>query len=210
MNTNPQAKRILCYGDSNTWGDVPNKEERYASNIRWTGVLQDALGDGYEVVEEGLGGRTFEAVESGKEHRVGITHLTSILKTHEPIDIMTIMLGTNDMKSNFSLSVEDIAEHLKRTIQLVKEETPNTKIVVISPPPVTNPDGRELDERLKDAPEQSILLEPLYKEVAQEMDCLYLNAGEFISLENTDGYHLAEEHHKLLGEKLAELLQNRF
>lgn len=216
MNTNPKAKVILCYGDSNTWGADPDTDsgDRHPADVRWTGVLQDTLGRDYEVVGEGLCGRTFVAEESGKEYRTGITHLRSILQTNEPIDILTIMLGTNDMKSTFGLAVDDIINHLRKTIQFIQQEKvgPNEsspKIIVICPPPVVNPVEEELDERLRDAPKTSLLLPPLYKKVAEEFGCLYINAGDFISLQNTDGYHLAKQHHKILGEEIAEIIRQQ-
>lgn len=110
MITNPHAKVIVCYGDSNTWGDVPNENRRYAPNIRWTGILQNILGDDYEVVNEGLCGRTFKAIEPNKEHRAGLVHLRSILQTNEPTDLIAIMLGTNDVKTTFDLSADECAK----------------------------------------------------------------------------------------------------
>lgn len=206
MNTNPNAKTIVCYGDSNTWGDVPNKNERHPANIRWVGVLQDILGNDYDVVNEGLCARTFIAEEEGKSHRVGITHLKSILKTNDPIDVITIMLGTNDVKKVFGLTAEEIANHLKQTIQLIQKENIR-KIIVICPAPVVEPNNVELDEVFIDAPATSLLLPPLYKKIAEELNCLYINADDFISLENTDGYHLNIEHHKILGERIAEMVK---
>ena len=85
MNIKPNAKTIVCYGDSNTWGAIPNNPGRFSRDVCWTGVLQKELGSDYEVINEGLCGRTFIVEEKGKEHRVGITHLESILNTNEPI-----------------------------------------------------------------------------------------------------------------------------
>lgn len=214
MNTNPNAKIVVCYGDSNTWGDVPNKDERYALNVRWTGVLQKTLGSEYEVVNEGLCGRTFEVVEQDKEYRSGITHLESILQTNKPTDFITIMLGTNDMKSTFGLSAENIADHLKSTIQFIQKEKTGVndstpKIIVICPASVVNPDNTKLDERMIDAPKTSLLLVPLYEKIAKDFGCLFLNAGDFIDLKDTDGYHLAKEHHKVLGEKVAAIITSQ-
>src|SRR3989344_1627811 len=211
MNTNPDAKTIVCYGDSNTWGADPNSNERYPANVRYPGVLQDTLGDGYEVINEGLCGRIFAAKEPGKVYRTGITHLKSILNTNEPIDIMTVMLGTNDMKNIFNLTADDITNHLKQTIQFIKNEkigpqkgTP--RIIVICPPPVVNPEGKDLDKRLKDAPIKSLILPKLYSKVAKESACDYLNAGDFINLINgTDGYHMLKMHHEVLGKKIVEI-----
>lgn len=212
MITNPKAKIIVCYGDSNTWGDVPNEERRYAPNVRWTGVLQDILGDNYDVVNEGLCGRTFKVIEPGKEHRSGINHLRSILQTNEPTDLITIMLGTNDLKNTFGLTAEEIEDHLRQTVEFIQNERtgPNEsipQILIICPTPVASPVNEDLDERMIGAPETSLKLPALYKKVAEELGCLYLNAGDFISLENTDGYHLAEKDHKTLGEKVAEIVK---
>lgn len=212
MITNPKAKVIVCYGDSNTWGDVPNEERRYAPNTRWPGVLQNILGDGYEVVNEGLCGRTFKVIEAGKEHRSGISHLRSILQTNAPTDIVTIMLGTNDLKNTFRLTAEEITDHLRQTVEFIQNEStgPNEsipKILIICPAPVATPISGDLDERMIEAPETSLLLHQLYEKVAKKLGCLYLNAGDFISLENTDGYHLAEKDHKALGGKVAEIVK---
>jgi lysophospholipase L1-like esterase len=209
MNTNPKAKTIVCYGDSNTWGAHAFKDERLPANKRWAGVLQDTLGEQYEVINEGLNGRTFIAEDPKKPHRTGIKQLKSILTTNKPIDIITIMLGTNDLKSTYGLSVEDIAEDLQQTIQFIKREVEecDPQILVICPPPVVNPVNKKLDERLEDAPRKSLLLPPLYEKVSKEFKCLYLNAGDFINLKNTDGYHLATEHHQVLGEKIAIIIQ---
>ena len=205
-----EAKKIVCYGDSNTWGDAPHENRRYPVDVRWVGVLQGILGKGYEVVNEGLNGRTFMAEDSSKPLRSGIKYLKPILSNNDPIDIIIVMLGTNDMKSTYSLSAEDIASHLGQTIQFIRKESskPKPKILVICPPLVVNPIGQELDERLIDAPDTSRLLPPLYERVSQEFGCLYINAGELISLDNTDGYHFAAEHHKALGEKVANVIQS--
>lgn len=212
MNTNPRAKVVVCYGDSNTWGDNPDSDVRYAPNIRWTGVLQEKLGDGYEVINEGLCGRTFEVFASDMEYRSGINHLKSILQTNKPTDIITVMLGTNDMKNTFNLSADDIAKHLENTIRFIQNEKTGIndtvpKIIIICPPLVAKPVNREIDERMVDAIDKSKLLVPLYRNVAKKLGCLFINAGDFINLENTDGYHLGKEHHKILGERIADLIQ---
>jgi lysophospholipase L1-like esterase len=103
------VKTILCYGDSNTWGYNPATGERFSRDERWPGVLRQELGEGYEIIEEGLCGRTtvwddpIEGYKSGKEY------LIPCLETHKPIDLVVIMLGTNDLKRRFSLSALDIA-----------------------------------------------------------------------------------------------------
>ena len=96
---------ILCYGDSNTWGYNPSTKERYDRYERWTGILQFTLGDEYHVIEEGLNGRTTvwdEPIEG--EYKNGKTYLVSCLESHKPLDLVIIMLGTNDLKKRFSVT----------------------------------------------------------------------------------------------------------
>ncbi len=103
-------KTVLCYGDSNTWGSDPETGERFAPDVRWPGVLRRSLGEGYWVIEEGLGGRTTvrdDPIEGA--HKNGRAYLRACLESHKPIDLMTIMLGTNDLKARFAASASDIA-----------------------------------------------------------------------------------------------------
>ena len=102
-------KTIVCYGDSNTWGHNPATQDRFPIEQRWTGVLAQELGAGYRIVEEGLGGRTTIWDDPIEEWRNGKTYLLPCLWSHRPIDLVTIMLGTNDLKERFSVSAYDIA-----------------------------------------------------------------------------------------------------
>ena len=119
MNTNPIAKIILCYGDSNTWGAIPYTHQRFPINIRWVGILQDSLGTDYEIISEGLPGRTFSAHNPEIPRHTGIAHLDAILRSHCPLDLIIIMLGTNDVKSIYGLTAQDIADNLKETIEFI-------------------------------------------------------------------------------------------
>jgi lysophospholipase L1-like esterase len=95
-------KTILCYGDSNTWGYIPGTGERYASHVRWPGVLQNALGNGYVIIEEGLCGRTTVWDDPIEEYRSGKEYLIPCLKSHAPLDLVVLMLGSNDLKMRFA------------------------------------------------------------------------------------------------------------
>ncbi len=92
-------KTVLCYGDSNTWGSDPETGERFAPEVRWPGVMARELGDGFHVIEEGLPGRTTlreDPIEGS--YKDGRAYLTPCLESHRPIDLVTIMLGTNDLR----------------------------------------------------------------------------------------------------------------
>lgn len=206
------VKTILCYGDSNTWGSIPCTDDRYPRSVRWPGALQNLLGDEYEVVSEGLCGRTLVAVDPKKPHRTGITHLQSILESGDPIDLVIIMLGTNDIKSTYNLTAEQIAEHLDQTIFFIQkgksdlEKIP--KILVVCPPPILIPDVGTLDERVARGIELFKVLPSLYEQVSEKNGCDFINAGEYISSSKTDGYHFTKEGHLKLAEVLSEFIKN--
>lgn len=96
-------KTILCYGDSNTWGFEPVTRNRYGRTERWTGILRQELGLDYDVIEEGLNGRTTVWDDPIEGHKNGKEQIIPILKSHQPLDLVTIMLGTNDLKRRFGL-----------------------------------------------------------------------------------------------------------
>lgn len=204
------AKTILCYGDSNTWGSNPSDYTRYPRSVRWTGILEDLLGKEYEVVSEGLCGRTLVAVDPSKPHRTGITHLQALYESAYPVDVLIIMLGTNDVKSTYALSAEDIAAHLEQTIVFMQntkfdsEGTPH--IVVVCPPSVVVPESGELDPRLIRGLQLFKVLPGLYRQVAEKYGCDYLNAGDYISSSKIDGTHFDPEAHARLAEVLRDLL----
>src|SRR5262245_33726268 len=105
MQVNAMARQVLCYGDSNTWGCVPLQGDeaatRFARAERWTGVLQDELGPDYWIVEEGLNGRTTTRDDEAAPDRNGLTLLLPVLEAHHPLDLVVVMLGTNDLKERF-------------------------------------------------------------------------------------------------------------
>lgn len=201
MNTNDSAKTIVCYGDSNTFGRVP-KAGRYPRSVRWTGALQNLLGNEYEVVSEGVGGRTFVAVDPENIWRCGITHLKSILRNNLPIDLIMVMLGTNDVKNKYNLEAEDIAKHLQQTIDLIKTEDIKN-ILIICPPDFVIPESGIIDPRFTRGADKMEKLPKLYKEVADKNGCSFLNAGDYITSSKIDGFHFDPEAHA----KLAEILK---
>lgn len=209
MNTNPNAKRILCFGDSNTRGMIPVVGGFYPVAVSWPGQLQNILGFDYEVIPEGLYGRTIVAEEDGKSWKTGITHLEAILKSHIPLDFLIIMLGTNDIKDRHNLTPQQISEHLEQLIAKAKDLQKNyvTEFIIICPPSVVRPDSGLPLERMSLGPLKFETLPKLYKEVAEKNGCLYINAGETIKLNHTDGYHLDENGHKELAEIVSKYIK---
>lgn len=217
MNTNPQAKVILCYGDSNVWGqnDDKNFAGRYASNVRWTGKLQELLGDDYYVIEEGLGGRTtnLEHYNPAKQSRNGLTYFNPCLVSHSPLDMVVIMLGTNDFKIQYQRAVNEIANTLKLFVDEVKANTPNAKVLLISPIFVddTAPKFTEYYDGIYDqeSAEKSRQLGKQIERVADEMGSLFFDAST-VAKAGKDGIHFDEQSHPALAQPIAEIIKNEF
>ena len=196
-------KRILCFGDSNTWGYDPATGNRFEG--RWPRELARLLGSGYELIEEGQNGRTI-ALEDPWEWgtKRGLDYCLPMIESHKPLDLIIIMLGSNDLKRKFSLPAPDIAGSLMTMIEKMTahlkfyNQTPDTKILIIAPPHLG--DGvLETDF----APffneysiEQSKLLSQWYGYVAERCGCEFLDAGKFVTASDIDCLHLTEEGHK--------------
>ena len=132
-------RTIVCFGDSNTHGYDSRTGGRFDRETRWPGHLAKLLGEGYSVIEEGLSGRTTVFEDPLYEGLSGISCIHPILMSHEPVDLFILMLGTNDVKSRFCATAENIArglERLLRKLQSCKEAFcgGEAEILVIAPP----------------------------------------------------------------------------
>ena len=210
MNLNSKAKRILCYGDSNTWGWVPFSmgNQRYSVENRWPGILQNKLGDKYEVIEEGLGARTtaFDDPRPEFPARNGLKSLPAILESHLPLDFVIFMLGTTDTKEMLSLDSRKITEGMQRLIKIVKtfrtlENTLPPKILVIVPP-IVEEEADFASKLFKGATVKTKELVESYKKLAEEESVLYLDPTKDVKVDEKDCVHIDLEGHK----KLAELV----
>lgn len=218
MNTSRSATTILCYGDSNTHGVKPDRKGRYAADERWTGVLQKQLGGEYYVIEEGLGGRTTDLAHHNpaKANRNGLDYFKPCIDSHMPLDVIIIMLGTNDLKTIYSRSVEDVAQALKQYPEYIKNycangDTELPRIILVSPAYM----DETASEFYSSMPTKGIYdevstqkshdLAAAIEAVARETGCEFLDAGP-ITKTGQDGCHLDLESHARLGKKLAELV----
>lgn len=206
-------KHILCFGDSNTHGYCadPNDTEdggiRFNENERWTCLLQKALGDNYLISEEGLSGRTTSFPDPIHESMDALSVAYPILKSHEFIDLLVIMLGTNDTKERFYANPYTIAKGMERlvikcqSVDCWGENKPN--ILIIAPPPI----GREHHDLVMGpgCAEKSEKLAETYAESAKLLNCHFFDANgcEFNSI---DHMHLTKKGHAQLAEKLAKII----
>jgi len=204
-------KTIVCYGDSNTWGDPPGGEGRHPWEIRWPGALQNLLSDRYRVIEEGLNGRTTAFDDETSPLRNGLTYLAFVIESHSPIDILIIMLGTNDLKAQFSLSAREIAENAGKLIALSKSYGPNVKeTLLISPPHVVPTENQEESTTFEGAIQKSRELAKHYKFFADRFHCRFLDAANIAKSSPVDGIHLDAKEHGALAEGIAQEIRKVF
>jgi lysophospholipase L1-like esterase len=199
-------KTVLCYGDSNTWGYDPATQGRYARDTRWTGVLRRDLGDGYLVIEEGLNGRTTVWDDPIEGYKNGKEYLIPCLETHKPIDLVVILLGTNDLKMRFNVPACDIAAGAGVLVDIVaKSETgpgdSAPQVLLIAPPPIAK--LSDFAETFEGGTAKSKLLSHHFRLVAEEHGCALLDASEVIFSSDLDGIHLDLSEHRKLGEAIA-------
>jgi lysophospholipase L1-like esterase len=206
-------KTILCYGDSNTWGFEPVSENRYSRAQRWTGVLQEELGPDCEVIEEGLNGRTTVWDDPIEGYKNGKEQLIPILTSHKPIDLVTIMLGTNDLKRRFNLGAFDIATGAGVLAQMVQESDCGPggrapQVLLMAPPLVAN--LTEFDEMFEGAVGKSRQFGRHYRRVAEERGCAFLDTADVIVSSDRDGIHFEVGEHKKLGLAVAARIRELF
>lgn len=206
-------KRILCFGDSNTWGYIPGTAERYSEDERWTGILQKRLGEDYRIVEEGMTGRTtvfdtgFDDLLNGKKA------LGYILKSQLPLDAAVVMLGTNDISDHhmdrIELGITEIVRLIKNAGYIYRTKTPvfpsGVKILLISPLPFG--DTAALSDEIK---AESRLYPAVYKRVSENTGVEFLDPSSFVFPSDIDGIHLTLEGHRILSELVYEKIEEMF
>ncbi|MBB3258524.1 lysophospholipase L1-like esterase [Paraburkholderia bannensis] len=211
-------RTLLCYGDSNTHGtkplNLPGELARFGPADRWPGVLASALSSGWQVVEEGLPARTTvhdDPIEG--RHKNGLAYLRPCLESQLPVDVVVLMLGTNDLKTRFSVTPADIAHSVDVLLETLLAcragpggSTPH--VLLMSPVPIE--EIGFLGEIFAGGAAKSRLLAPLYERVAVKYGSAFLDAGEFVKVSSTDGIHYeADQHHKL-GHAVAQTVRQRF
>ncbi len=197
-------RTILCFGDSNTWGDPPGGMGRFPWDVRWPGVLQSALGTGFRIIEEGLPGRTTCFDDPFSPQRNGLIYLPVSFETHHPLDLLIIMLGTNDLKANFNLSAFDIARGASRLLLAAKSFRPEiAHVLLVSPPHVMNTDDLDISQQFPDGVEKSRALAVHYRRFAELNNCHFFDASSVARTSPVDGIHMDAQNHSLLGQGLA-------
>jgi lysophospholipase L1-like esterase len=219
LQQSPEAimRTLLLFGDSNTHGTMPMPDPdfvgRFSREDRWAGRLARLLPD-WEVINEGHPGRTTlhdDPVEG--PHRNGMRVLPALLETHRPIDVIVIMLGTNDLKARFSVTAADIAQSLERLILFIKasDAGPNgatPAVLLASPPPIVEVGC--LAEMFAGGAAKSIGLSSRIEAAANRQGVPFLDIGTFVTVSPVDGIHYDAPANPILANAFAEAIRQHF
>lgn len=210
-------KRVLCYGDSNTWGYTPGTCQRYPEDVRWTGICQKLLGDDYIILEDGMNGRTTvidDPIEPN--YLCGLKGLDFALMAQKPLDLVVVMLGSNDLKfTNAATAARGAAEIVRRIMNansIYAASSPvlrnGPRVLLIAPIgihpcaverlPLVIPPG---------ATEEAARFPALFEQVATLRGCHFLNAQAFAEPSTVDGIHMTLESHAALGTAVADKIR---
>ena len=209
-----KTKTVLCLGDSNTYGYNPRTGGRYSPAVRWTCRLQQLLGSGYTVIGEGCNGRTALYVSDYEPWKTGRPYLLPCLNTHKPVDLVIIMLGTNDLKADFHPDAAEITVELRGYITDIRrfsenKQLPVPRILLIAPPPLgeniltSSPFAPEFDGHSRKV---SAELGPLYQALASEEGVHFLDMGKYVSFSEEDSLHMTEEGHRIFAETVSHII----
>lgn len=202
-------KTILCYGDSLTWGYNAETLDRHAFEDRWPSVLAKALGPGVAVIAEGLNGRTTAYDDHLADcDRNGARILPTILHSHDPIDLVILFLGANDMKPAICGTAFGAVQGMERLVELVRhhvwsfDAAEGPEVLIVSPPPLCETANTAFAAMFAGGVEQSAMLATLYADLADERGCGFFDAGSVAETTPLDGVHLDARNTRAIGKGL--------
>lgn len=202
-------KNVLCYGDSNTYGTPPmaaiTDMERFDRQTRWPGAMAGILGEGWNVIEEGLPART-TVLDDPIEgiHKNGRRYLEACLESHRPLDVIVLTLGTNDLKVRFGHPAEDIAAGvsiLADIIARVPNAAPAPRLLIVAPPPIVV--TGVIGYLFEGGEEKSRRFGKLYKAVADAHGAAFLDLAPLIAVSPIDGIHYDAAAHAVIAKAVA-------
>ena len=206
-------KQILCFGDSNTWGYNGENRERFPWGVRWTGLLQEKFAENrteVRIIEEGLVGRTTVFEDPLRDGRKGTALFPTILETHAPVDVIVLMLGTNDCKTIFKASAKVIGAGIVRLLEQANRLAPEAEILLVSPIEL----GADVWKEEFD-PEFSLssvavskALASEYADIAGKYGCTYLDAASVAVPGSADQEHMDAASHGRLAEAIYEKVKS--
>ncbi len=197
-------KKVLCFGDSNTYGFVPEKCTRYDKNTRWTGVLQALCGSDFSIIEGGCNNRTAFVDNPAGAEQTGYKILPEYF-TKDYFDIVVLAIGINDLQLFFRPTLEEFEQGMEKLIKITKDLSPNAKIILVCPSKLdlagikSGVFSFQFDEI---SVEKSGKLSPIYKSLAEKYKCHFIDLNNIVKVSPLDGLHFSAESHKTIAENL--------
>ncbi|PCJ34697.1 MAG: GDSL family lipase [Cellvibrionales bacterium] len=208
-------KQILVYSDSLTWGIIPNTRKRLPFEKRWTGIFERELTlkqRNFRVIENCLNGRRTVWSDPFKKGRDGAEGLAQVIEMHSPLELVILMLGTNDFQCTHENNAWMSAQGTVKLIEIIRQapiepEMPVPKIMVIAPPQIIKPKGA-IANKFNGSEKRCIGLAGELERIAKEHSVHYFDAGSVTKASVIDGIHLDEKQHEILGIAIENAVSN--
>ena len=208
--------QILIYSDSLTWGIIPNTRNRLPFDKRWPSVFENRLlkaGKNIRVIENCLNGRRTVWSDPFKDGRDGSAGLAQVIEMHSPLQLVILMLGTNDFQCTHDNNAWLSAQGTTKLVQVIRQSPiepgmPVPEILIVAPPVIVEPKG-VIASKFKDAEKRCVGLSDALQEVARELSTLYFDANSVTEASKVDGIHLDEHQHHMLGAAIATFIENQ-
>lgn len=203
-------KKILCFGDSNTYGYIPNNGARYDKNTRWTGVLSLLSHGKFKIIEEGCNNRTAFAANPAGKIFTGYEILPELLT--DDFDAVVLAIGINDTQFLYNLSSIEIASGVEKLINIVKVKSPQAKILLVAPSILTDDvlNGNFACLFDRTSIEKSRQLPLLYQKIAEKQNIKFLDLNSVAKTSSLDGLHYAPEQHLKIAQAIFTILSELF
>ncbi len=199
-------KRVLCFGDSNTFGYNPHNGNRYNKNIRWTGILQKFAGDNYEIIEAGGNNRTAFSDNPEGVAYTGYKLIQEYLKDN--FDCIILAIGINDLQKFYNPTLEQFQKSMQSFVSLVVEQPAASEIIILAPSHIRenilNSNFRFLFDEA--SVEKSKQITPIYEKIAKDYHCKFLDLNKLVQTSDIDGLHYEADQHKIIAENVIKLL----
>lgn len=211
-------KRIVCYGDSNTWGYVPGMGDRYDENTRWTALLKKNLPDDCDVIEAGMNSRTISFDDPMCDYLNGRKGLMYTLLAAKPVELLVVSLGTNDLKYTDARGSAKGLDALLHTVEAAKHVcsdngstpvlTSTAKLLVISPISLhPSIDARQPPSSLSGKYSESLRFGEYYQPVCRKHGAMFFDAAQYISASEIDGIHMSAKSHAVLSLEISKIVR---
>lgn len=206
-------QQVLVYSDSLSWGIIPTTRNRLPFDQRWPRVMEIALnaqGSHVRVIEDCLNGRRTVWDDPYKPGRNGLVGLAQRIETHSPLELVVLMLGTNDFQSMHQHNAWQSSQGILALVSAIRaapiEPTMRVpRILVVAPPAIQTPKG-PIAPKFAGGEDKCVGLAEAYRKVCEELDCDFFDAGSVVTSSKVDGVHLDLEQHLVLGQAMSEVV----